>query len=250
MTGQWAMVTLCAMQGYHQQPQYAQPYAAPGPQLQEGVRQFMNGVYGWMAAGVGVTAAVAWGISQSPQMIALLLGTPLAYVLMFAPLLMAWFLPGRIPGMTRGMALGAFFIFAATLGAALSYVPLIYSVGSIGGVLLATIGMFGGMALFGYITKKDLTGVGQFLLMALLGAVIASLFNVFFIHSAGMSMGVSIIVAIVAAGLTAYHTQAVKQLYLVNGGRGNLAVLGALLLYVDFINLFLSLLRLFGGARD
>ena len=110
--------------------------------------------------------------------------------------------------------------------------------------------MFAGMAVFGYVTKKDLTGVGQFLLMALIGAVIASLVNVFFLQSVGMSLVISAIVAVVAAGLTAYHTQAVKQLYLMNGGHGNLAILGALLLYVDFINLFLSLLRLFGGARD
>ena len=86
--------------------------------------------------------------------------------------------------------------------------------------------------------------------MALIGAVIASLVNVFFIGSVGMSLFVSAIVAVVAAGLTAYHTQAIKQLYLVHGGKGNLAILGALLLYVDFINMFLALLRLFGGGRD
>ena len=221
------MVTLCAMQGYHQEPQYAQPYAAPGPKLQEGVRQFMNGVYAWMAAGIGVTAAVAWGISQSEEMLTLLFTTPLWYVLMFAPLVMAWVLPSRISGMSRGMAVGVFLIFASVLGAALSPIPIIYTLESIGVILLATIGMFSGMALFGYVTKKDLTGVGQFLLMALLGAVLASIINIFFVQSEGMSMIVSIIVAIAAAGLTAYHTQAVKQLYLVNGGAGNLAILGA-----------------------
>jgi uncharacterized protein len=249
------MVTLCAMQGYHQEPQYAQPHAAPGPKLQEGVRQFMNGVYAWMAAGVGVTAAVSYGMSQSPEAIALLYdlhaGSPtlLGWLVMFAPLAMAWFLPARLPRMDRGVAVGVFLVFASVLGAALWYIPLMYTAGSIGVIMLATVGMFSGMALFGYVTKKDLTGMGQFLLMALLGAIFAAIINMFFVQSEGMSMVVSIIVAIAAAGLTAYHTQAVKQLYLVNGGAGNLAILGALLLYVDFVNLFLSLLRLFGNRN-
>ena len=238
------------MQGYHQEPHYAQTRMGGSPRLQSGVQQFMNGVYAWMTAGVGLTAAVAYGISQSPAALQLIFGSPLAYVLMFVPLIMAWMLPSRIPNMGRGMAVGAFMLFAGTLGAALSYIPLVYSAASIGGVLLATIGMFAGMALIGYTTKKDLTGMGQFLVMALIGAVIASLVNVFLLQSVGMSLVISAIVAVVAAGLTAYHTQAVKQLYLMHGGQGNLAILGALLLYVDFINLFLSLLRLFGGGRD
>lgn len=239
------------MQGYHQEPHYAQTRMGGSPRLQSGVQQFMNGVYAWMAAGVGLTAAVAYGISQSPAALQLIFGTPLRWVLMFVPLIMAWMLPPRIPNMDRGMAVGAFMLFAATLGAALAYVPLIYTAASIGAVLLATIGMFAGMALIGYTTKKDLTGMGQFLTMALIGAVIASIVSVFLLPNAvGMSLVISAIVAVVAAGLTAYHTQAVKQLYLMNGGQGNLAILGALLLYVDFINLFLSLLRLFGGTRE
>jgi uncharacterized protein len=249
------MVTLCAMQGYHQQPQFAQPHAAPGPKLQEGVREFMNGVYAWMAAGIGVTAAVSWGTSQSPELIRMLVDpvtmqpSILGWIVMFAPLALAWILPSRLHRMERGMAVGVFLVFAAILGAALWYVPLMYTAASIGATLIATIGMFAGMAAFGYVTKKDLTGVGQFLLMALFGAVFASIINIFFMQSTGMSLVISAIVAVVAAGLTAYHTQAVKQLYLVNGGAGNLAILGALLLYVDFINLFLSLLRLFGNRN-
>jgi hypothetical protein len=169
---------------------------------------------------------------------------------MFGPLAMAWFLPSRLPNMDRGMALGAFAVFAGLMGAAISYVPIVYSGGSILGVFVGTVGMFAGMAAIGFVTKKDLTGMGQFLVMALLGAIIGSIVNMFLIQSAGMSLAISAIVAVVAAGLTAYHTQAIKQLYRMHGGGGNLAVLGALLLYVDFLNLFLSLLRLFGGGRD
>ena len=238
------------MQGYQQEPRYAPGGYTARPQLHDGVHKFMNGVYAWMAVGIAITAAVAYGISLSPEALALIFGTPLRWVVLLGPLAMAWFLPSRLPNMDRGTALGTFFVFAALMGAAISYIPLRYSTGSILGVFMGTVGMFGGMAAIGFVTKKDLSGMGQFLIMALLGAIIGSFVNAFLIQSAGMSMAISAIVAVVAAGLTAYHTQAIKQMYRMHGGGGNLAVLGALLLYVDFVNLFLSLLRLFGGARD
>ena len=231
------------------------PFAGGGqPQLQPGVRQFMNGVYGWMSAGLLVTAVVAYLISQSQPMMMAIFGTPLKWLVLFAPLGMAWFLPSRIPTMSSGAAVGVFMAFASILGAGLSTVALVFTASAAGMSILVqalgvTVGVFAGMAVLGYVTKKDLSGMGQFLVMALLGAVIASVINMF-IASEGMGMIVSIIVAIAAAGLTAYHTQAVKQMYLMNGGRGNLAILGALLLYVDFVNLFLSLLHLFSGSRD
>jgi len=241
------------MQGYHQEPHFAQrtrPSGRPSGELQPGVTQFMNGVYAWMAVGIAVTAGVAWGLSQSMEAIQMIYGTPLRWVVFLGPLAMAWFLPARMPSMDRGVALAVFVVFAALMGAATAYVPLVYTGFSILGVFVATVGMFAATALFGFVTKKDLTGVGQFLLMAIVGAIIGSLVNVFFIQSAGMSMIISVVVAVAAAGLTAYHTQAIKQLYLMHGGGSNLAVIGALALYVDFINLFLSLLRLFGSSRD
>jgi uncharacterized protein len=234
---------------YEQQPQRG-PVTGGSPQLHTGVQRFMNGVYGWMSVGIAVTAAVAWGLSTSPEALMLLFGTPLKWVLFLGPLAMAWFLPARIPRMDSGVAIAMFMVFAGLLGAGLSYIPLIYTAGSIGGILLVTAGMFATMAMIGWVTKKDLSGMGQFLAMALIGVIIAGLINAFFLKSAGMSFGLSAIVALVAAGLTAYHTQTIKQIYLVNGGGQNLAILGALMLYVDFINLFLSLLRLFGSQRD
>jgi len=235
---------------YHQEPQFAQPRGQMGADLHAGVHKFMNGVYAWMSAGIGVTAAVAWGISRDINTVMMIYNSPIYWVLIIATLGMSWFLPSRIPRMDKGVAIGLFMVFAALLGASLSAIPLIYTAASIGTILLATIGMFAGMAFIGFVTKKDLTGMGQFLVMVLIGAVIASLVNVVFLHSGGMSLLLSGVVAVVAAGLTAYHTQAVKQLYMMHGGGSNLAILGALLLYVDFINLFLSLLRLFGSTRD
>ncbi len=237
------------MQGYQQEPQFAQR-VRPSGDLHAGVVNFMNGVYAWMAVGLAITGAVAWGLSQSMEAVQLIYGTPLRWVVLFGPLLMAWFLPSRMQRMERGMALAMFVVFAGLMGAALAYVPLIYTSMSILGVLAATVGMFAATAAFGFVTKKDLTGMGQFLLMAIVGAIIGSFVNAFFIQSAGMSMIISVVVAIAAAGLTAYHTQAIKQIFMMHGGAGNLAIIGALALYVDFINLFLSLLRLFGSSRD
>ncbi len=241
------------MQGYEQHHIGSGPQLGPQAQLQSGVSQFMTGVYTWMAAGVAVSAAVAWGISTSEAAVMFIYGSFLGKVMLFSPLILAWILPARIPGMSRPAAVGTFLGFAALLGGALAYIPLMATqdmafMSVVVKAFLTTVGIFGGMAVFGFVTKKDLSGIGQFLLMALIGAVIASVINMF-IHSPGLGLGVSIIVAIAAAGLTAYHTQAIKQIYLVNGGRGNLAILGALALYVDFVNLFLSLLRLF-MSRD
>ncbi len=239
------------MEPYHQSPQSAKAYAqAVNPRLHEGVRTFMNGVYGFMAAGIGLTALVAYGMSQSMDAMMMVWGSPLRYLVMFGPFIFALVLQARMHRMDRHVALGLFGVFAALMGAALSYVPVIFSGTSIVGVLLATVGMFAGMAAFGWVTKKDLTAMGQFFVMALFGIIIASFLNIFLLHSTGLSMWMSAGVAIISAGLTAYHTQAIKQIYLTSGARGNLAILGALVLYINFLNLFLSLLRLFGGSRD
>jgi FtsH-binding integral membrane protein len=241
------------MHGYeNQQPsQWGQHHYRGGQvELEKGVGTFMNGVYAWMSGGIAVTAALCYGIATNEALVYTLFASPLRWVVLLAPLAMAWFLPARIPRMSRGNALLMFLLFSGLMGAAISYVPLVYQSTDIITAFAVTGGMFAGMAFIGYTTKKDLTGIGQFLVMALIGAVIASLVNVFLIGSVGMSLFISGIVAVVAAGLTAYHTQAIKQLYLTSGGGGNLAILGALMLYVDFINLFLSLLRLFGGGRD
>ena len=236
------------MQGYQQEPHSA-PRVRPSGELHTGVVSFMNGVYAWMAAGIAVTAAVGWFVAQDQGTLELVTFSPLRWVLIAGILLMAWFLPSRMQRMDKGIALALFFVFSAMMGATSAWILVFYTSASIIGVFGATAGMFAVLALFGFATKKDLTGVGQFLLMALIGAVIASLINIIFLHSSGMSMIISIVVAVAAAGLTAYHTQAIKQLYLMHGGTGNLAIVGALLLYVDFINLFMSLLRLFGSRE-
>jgi FtsH-binding integral membrane protein len=241
------------MQGYQQEPSYAPRRTSGGGQLHQGVRGFMNGVYLWMAAGVGISAAVVWLVSSNMSLMSALWapGNYLGTIIAISTFVLAIALQYAVPRMSSPLALGGFVVYAGLMGASLSYLPLIYDAGNMGLVLLATVGMFGATAIFGYVTKKDLSGMGQFLVMALFGTIIASLINVFLIGSMGMSLMISAIIAIVSAGLTAYYTQAIKQMYLVGGRQGNLAVLGALVLYISFINLFLSLLHLFGGgSRD
>lgn len=223
---------------------------SPRGELHAGVQQFMAGVYAWMAVGLGVTAAVVYGLSFSIGTVQAIALTPLKWVIFASLLGMAWFLPARIQTMDRGVAGALFLVFSALMGASISPIAFIYSISSIGAALGGTVGIFGVMAVLGFVTKKDLSGMGQFLLMALVGAVIGSVINAIFLGSNMMGFIIAAVVAMVSAGLTAYYNQALKQMYMMHGGGGNLAINGALALYINFINLFMSLLRLFGSSRD
>ena len=241
------------MQGYQQQEA---PGVSPRGRatLHSGVVQFMNGVYLWMMIGVGLTAAVAYAIASTPAAFGLFFDlqqgglTGLGWIAMLAPFGMALFSRG-LSNWSRTGALIFFLVFAGTFGVGLSYVPLVFGQVSIIKALIATVGMFAGMAAFGFFTKKDLTGIGQFLLMALFGIIIASFVNILFVHSASAHMAIDVVCVLVFAGLTAYDTQRVKQFYLAHGDRGNVAIIGALHLYLDFINIFIHLLHLFGNRE-
>ncbi len=237
------------MQGYHQQPHFAQRTSAR-PELHAGVQGFMTGVYAWMTAGLGVTALVVFALGFSPQTVEMIAFTGLRWVFGLGLLAMSWFLPARLPSMDRPIAGGLFIVFSALMGAFISWIPFRYNLGSIASALGGTVGIFGAMAVLGFVTKRDLSGMGQFLVMALLGAVIGSIINAVFLHSSAMGFIVAVVVAVTSAGLTAYYNQTLKQMYMMHGGGGNLAINGALALYISFINLFLSLLRLFGSSRD
>ncbi len=245
------------MQGYHQQPASPQPqgpHVGGSPQLHSGVAEFMNGVYGWMSIGLAITAAVAWGISQSAQALQLFFDfntggmTILGWVAMLGPLGILLIFGSRLMSMSRGAATAIFLTLAVMYGMTFSILPIIFSLGAIFKAFIATTGMFAAMAAFGYFTKKDLSGIGQFLLMALFGIIIASIVNAFFVQSAMASMAIDVVVVLVFAGLTAYDTQKIKQVFLVHGAVGNLAILGALHLYLDFINIFRSLLYLMSSS--
>jgi hypothetical protein len=237
---------------YGQGPQYAPGFSGdPRAQLASGVDQFMTRVNAWMAAGVGVTGLVAFLVSMDAALVRTLLMTPLRWVVFLAPLAFVWIFASRVHKMQPGTATGLFLVYAALNGVAFSSIFIVYSLGSIATVFAITAMMYGSLALWGYVTKRDLSAWGKFLFMGVIGLFISGLFFMFVPGMMGKTayLAYNIIGVLIFAGLTAYDTQKIKQVYLLNGGAGNLAIVGALELYLDFINLFLFLLRLFGN-RD
>ncbi|HYQ07566.1 MAG TPA: Bax inhibitor-1/YccA family protein [Xanthobacteraceae bacterium] len=230
--------------------------------IDAGLRAYMIRVYNYMAAGVALTGVVAWltfsaavvqtsaGLQLTAFGQAVFQG-PLLWILMLAPLGLVFAISFGINRLQPGTALTLFFVYAGLLGVSLASIFLIYTGESITRVFFISAAAFGALSLYGYTTQRDLTAVGSFMFMGLIGIIIASLVNIF-LHSSGLSWAISIIGVLVFAGLTAYDTQAIKEMYdPMDDGTvgGRKAVMGALRLYLDFINLFLMLLRLFGDRR-
>jgi FtsH-binding integral membrane protein len=214
-----------------------------------GLRAHMLTVYNYMAGGVALTGFVAYFTNM--YFGKALYGSPLMYVLIFAPLALVFFLSWRIDRLAAPTARALFFVYAALLGASLSVIFAVYTDASITRTFFVTAAAFGGLSLWGYTTQRDLTAMGSFLMMGLIGIIIASLVNIF-LKSSGLDWIISVIGVIVFAGLTAWDTQKIKEMYSAYDDgtvAGRKAVMGALTLYLDFINLFLMLLRLFGGRR-
>ena len=230
--------------------------------IDAGLRAHMIRVYNYMTAGVALTGVVAWltfsaavtdvgGQLQLTQFGHLIFQSPLMWVLVLAPLGMVFFMSFRINSLSAPTALTLFFVYAGLLGLSLASIFLVYTGESITRVFFISAATFGAMSLYGYTTQRDLTAMGSFMFMGLIGIVIASLVNMF-LHSSGLGWAISIVGVLVFVGLTAYDTQNIKEMYSpMDDGTvgGRKAVMGALRLYLDFINLFLMLLRLFGDRR-
>lgn len=218
----------------------------------EGLRAHMLKVYNYMAAALGVTGLVAYFASSSEALMTAIFSSPLAYVVMLAPLAFVLVLSFGINRLSLPAAQGVFWAYSAVMGLSLSTIFLVYTGESIARVFFITASLFGAMSLYGYTTRKDLSGLGSFLLMGLFGIILASLVNLF-LKSAGMQFAISILTVLIFTALTAYDTQRIKHMYydVVGHGEavGKAALMGALALYLDFINLFLQLLRFFGDRR-
>ena len=232
--------------------------------IDQGLRSYMLKVYNYMASGVLLTGVVAlflfkMSVVTGPngEILSLtnlgnsIYNSGLAWIIMLAPLGVVFYMSFGIAKMSASKAQTVFWIFAGLMGASLSSIFLAYTGTSITRVFFITAGTFGAMSIYGYTTKRDLTKLGSFLFMGLIGIIIASLVNIF-LKSSMMYFIISIIGVLVFVGLTAYDTQKIKNMYLASD-RGELigkkAVMGALTLYLDFINLFIMLLRLFGQRR-
>ena len=217
---------------------------------------FLAKVFNWMFIGLLLTAITAFLTANSKAALELIFGNRLVfYCLVFAELGMVFTLISRVERLSASTATTLFLLYSALNGVTLSAILLLYTMTSIATTFLVTAGMFGAMSVYGFVTKKDLTGMGSFLTMGLIGIIIASVVNIF-LGSPMISWVVSAIGVIVFTGLTAYDVQRLSRIGasgLMNGGEAAIrkaSILGALTLYLDFINLFLMLLHFLGGSRD
>jgi len=217
-----------------------------------GLQSYMHKVYQIMGAGLAVTGLTAFGVASIPSLFALIFGTPLAWVVIFAPLAFLWFgfTPDRIAKHSSQQLQTTFIIFSAVMGISMATVFHVFTGESIARVFFITAATFSATSLYGYTTKRDLTSVGSFLFMGLMGIFIAGLVNIF-LGSAMVQFVVSVIGVLVFTGLAAFETQRLKFMYRQGQTESNnkTAIMGALSLYLDFINLFQMLLQLMGNRK-
>ena len=222
----------------------------PASGLRVEFNALMRQVYLWMTTGLLVTTAVAVGTVTIPSLQRLILNPGVMIVAIIAELALVYVVSAKVDTLSPTTSAGLFLLYSALNGITLSLILLVYTGGSIVTAFLTTAGMFGGLALYGTVTKRSMDGIGSFAMMGLFGVIIAMLVN-FFLKSPALSFVMSVACVIVFTGLTAYDAQRLKRMALAVDGpqAGSYAVSGALSLYLNFINLFLSLLRLFGNRR-
>jgi FtsH-binding integral membrane protein len=218
----------------------------------ERVGAFLSKVYGWMFFGLLITAVTAFAVAASPAIIEIVFLNRLVFWgLLIAQLGLVFYLSARVDKVAPATAAGLFILYSALTGVTSSVILLIYTGASITSTFIITAGMFGATAFFGTVTKRSLAGMGQFLFMGLIGLILASIVGIFW-HSDALQFVISVVGVLVFTGLTAWDAQRLKQMAvaLPDGRVGAYAVVGALSLYLDFINLFFFLLRFTGNRRD
>jgi FtsH-binding integral membrane protein len=229
------------------------PQGAPvlGPAVDAGLRQYLLRVYNYMAGGLALTGIVAY-LAAATGFYAAIYRTPVFWVVLLAPLVLVLFLGFRVQKMSLGAAQAVFWAYAGLVGLSLAGIFLVYTGTSIAETFFIAAAMFLGMSLYGYTTKRDLSRFGSFLFMALIGIILASLVNLF-LASSGLQFAIAIVGVLLFTGLTAWDTQRIKLMYLEEDDElmaDKKAILGALALYLDFLNLFLMLMQLMGRRRD
>ena len=216
-----------------------------------GLREYMLKVYNNMGIAMAISGLVAFIVSNSPGLMQAIFSTPLQWVVLLAPLGFVFYFSAKINKISASQAQNYLWIFASLMGLSLAPIFMIYTGASIAKCFFITASLFGSMSLYGYTTKKDLTNMGSFLMMGLIGVILASLVNMF-LKSSGLDFVVSILGVIIFTGLTAYDTQKIKSMYYQFSDGDSVskaATMGALSLYMDFINLFLMMLRFFGDRK-
>ncbi|MDQ7080684.1 MAG: Bax inhibitor-1/YccA family protein [Paracoccaceae bacterium] len=223
-------------------------------QIDEGLRAYMNKVYGLMSVAMIITGVVAYVVGTNEAMLIAIFQSPLKWVVMFAPLAVVFGFGAMIHRMSAATAQIVFWAFSALMGLSISYIFAVYTGISIAQTFLVTAIAFAGLSLYGYTTKKDLSGFGTFLIMGVIGLLVASIVNIFLASSA-VQFAISALGVLIFAGLTAYDTQKIKNTYVVHAHNGDSewlgksAIMGALNLYLDFLNMFMFLLQFLGNRN-
>ena len=219
-----------------------------------GLRAHMNKVYGLMSVGMLLTGGVAWAVGTNDAMVQAIFMTPLKWVVMFLPLVMVFAFGALIPRLSVAAAQLFFYVYAAAMGLSLAFIFAVYTDTSIAQTFLVTAIAFAGLSLYGYTTKKNLSAMGTFLFMGVIGLLIASVVNIFLASSA-LGFAISLIGVLIFAGLSAYDTQSIKNEYIEHARHadqawlGKSAIMGALRLYLDFLNMFMFLLSFLGNRE-
>ena len=236
---------------YGSQPRWTDRSAATQVDIDVGLRDYMLRIYNYMASALALTGIVAYVFANSGMYLAIA-RTPAIWLVMLAPLGLVMVLSFGINRLSAAAAQGIFWLYAALMGISLASVFLLFTGASVARVFFITAGTFAAMSLYGYTTRRDLSQFGAFLFMGLIGIVIASLVNIF-IGSTALQFAISVIGVLVFTGLTAYDTQTIKEMYYEGDGyemASKKSVMGALRLYLDFVNLFMMLIQLLGVRRD
>jgi FtsH-binding integral membrane protein len=217
-----------------------------------GLRSYMLKVFNNMGVALGITGAVSFILANSPALLQAIYGSPLKWVALFAPFAFIFFMSAQLSKVSAVRAKTYLWIFAGLMGFAITPTLMAYTNASVARAFFISSSLFGIMSLYGYTTKRDLTAMGSFMRMGLIGVILAMIVN-FFLQSSALDFALSILVVIIFTGLTAYDTQKIKTMYYQFAGNAEAlskaATMGALALYMDFINMFLAILRLFGERR-
>lgn len=223
--------------------------------VDQGLRSYMLSVYNYMSIGLGITGLASYATSQfamsNQAVFNALYNSPLKWVIMFAPLGFVFFLGARMHKMSVASAQTTFWAFAAIMGVSISYIFLVFTGASIIQTFFVTAASFGALSLYGYTTKRDLSGMGSFLIMGVFGLILASIVNIF-LQSSALQFAVSVLGVLIFAALTAYDTQRIKEMYYEGDGEATMsrkAIMGALSLYLNFINMFMFLLQFLGNRE-
>jgi FtsH-binding integral membrane protein len=243
---------------------YGAGLARSGVAVDQGLRAYMIGVYNYMTLGLGVTGLVAYGAfalgtvqTESGRLALTDFGhaiyvSPLRWLIVLSPLAVVFYISARINSMSVASARNAFIAFAALIGLSMSALLVVYTGASMGRAFFATAAAFASLSLYGYTTQRSLSAMGSFMMMGVIGLIIASLLNLF-LHSSGLQFAISAICVIVFAGLTAWDTQSIKEMYFAGDSyevAQKKSIHGALRLYLDFINMFQAILMLTGSQRN